>query len=73
MARVGEGIHYTDSKGQLHKGVLKVDATCADAEVRYPVDVDLIHDGCKAIDGLISKVCACLGISGVKTCSSRMT
>ena len=42
---------YTDSKEELHKGVLKIDATCADAEVRYPVDVDLVHDGCKAIDG----------------------
>ena len=68
VAQDSDDAEYTDSKGQLHKGVLKVDATCADAEVRYPVDVDLIHDGCKAIDGLISKVCACLGISGVKTC-----
>ena len=59
---------YTDSNGELHKGVLKIDATCADAEVRYPVDVDLVHDGCKAIDGIISKVCASLGISGIKTC-----
>ena len=63
-----DDVEYTDSKGQLHKGVLKIDATCADAEVRYPVDVDLVHDGCKAIDGIISKVCAGLGISGIKTC-----
>ena len=63
-----DDVEYTDSKGQLHKGVLKIDATCADAEVRYPVDVDLVHDGCKAIDGIISKVCASLGISGIKTC-----
>ena len=63
-----DDVEYTDSKGQLHKGVLKIDATCADAEVRYPVDVDLVHDGCKAIDGIISKVCASLGISVIKTC-----
>ncbi len=59
---------YTDSKGQLHKGVLKIDATYADAEVRYPVDVDLVHDGCKAIDNIISKVCASIGMASVKTC-----
>lgn len=35
---------FTDSKGREHKGVLKIDATCADAEVRYPVDVDIIDD-----------------------------
>lgn len=29
------------SKGRIHKGVLKMDATCANAEVRYPVDVIL--------------------------------
>ena len=59
---------YTDSSGELHEGVLKVDATCADAEVRYPVDVDLVHDGCKAIEKMIFKVCSHLGISRIRTC-----
>ena len=31
------GAEFTDSQGRLHKGVLKIDATCSDAEVRYPV------------------------------------
>lgn len=44
---------FKDSKGRIHKGVLKMDATCANAEVRYPVDVDIIHDGCKVVDRYI--------------------
>ena len=48
---------FTDSKGRKHKGVLKIDATCADAEMRYPVDVDIIHDGCRKVTDYIKKVC----------------
>lgn len=48
---------FTDSRGRLHKGSLKVDATCADAEVRYPTDIDLLHDGCKVINRYIHKLC----------------
>ena len=40
---------FTDSKGRKHNGVLKMDATCADAETRYPADVDIIHDGCHKV------------------------
>jgi IS5 family transposase len=53
---------YTDSQGRRHKGVLKIDATCANAEVRYPVDVDIIMDGCKVIDRYIHKLGDMLGI-----------
>ena len=55
---------FTDSKGREHKGVLKIDATCSDAEMRYPVDVDLdvvpIDDGVRlqAIDAYKSLICA---------------
>ena len=48
---------FTDSQGREHKGVLKIDATCADAEMRYPVDVDIIHDGCRKVTDYIMKVC----------------
>ena len=48
---------YTDKQGREHKGVLKIDATCADAEMRYPVDVDIIHDGCRKVSDYIAKVC----------------
>jgi len=50
-------VSFTDSKGREHKGVLKIDATCADAEMRYPVDVDIIHDGCRKVTDYIMKVC----------------
>ena len=48
---------FVDSQGRRHEGVLKVDATCADAEMRYPVDVDIIHDGCRKVTDYIIKVC----------------
>ena len=48
---------FTDSQGREHKGVLKIDATCADAEMRYPIDVDIIHDGCRKVTDYIIKVC----------------
>ena len=53
---------FKDSKGRIHKGVLKMDATCANAEVRYPVDVDIIHDGCKVVDRYIHSICKALKI-----------
>lgn len=54
---------FTDSKGRKHKGVLKMDATCANAEVRYPVDVDIVNDGCRVVDKYIGEVCKALHIS----------
>lgn len=48
---------FTDLQGREHKGVLKIDATCADAEMRYPVDVDIIHDGYRKVTDYIMKVC----------------
>lgn len=59
---------FVDSNGNANKGVLKMDATCADAEVRYPVDVDIIHDGCKVVDRYISKICDSLHIRRVNIC-----
>lgn len=41
---------------------LKADATCADAEVRYPTDIDLVEEGSKYIDRMIDKVCVIKGI-----------
>lgn len=53
---------FTDSKGRKHKGVLKMDATCANAEVRYPVDVDIVNDDCRVVDKYIGEVCKALHI-----------
>jgi len=55
--RHGFGCEFIDSQERLHKGVLKIDATCCNAEVRYPVDVDIIHDGCKTINRYITELC----------------
>ena len=39
-------------------GTMKVDATCCDAEVRYPTDCNLLEDGSELIDRLLDKFCA---------------
>jgi transposase, IS5 family len=57
---VKEGDSYTKSKQEVetfHKGTLKVDATCADAEMRYPTDIDLLHDGVEVVDRIIDHIC----------------
>ena len=58
---------FTDDSGEKHRGVLKIDATCANAEVRYPVDVDIIHDGCKVVDRYIKKLGELLGMRAPAT------
>ena len=35
-----------------------MDATCCDAEVRYPTDSNLLEDGSRLIDRLLDKFCA---------------
>ena len=37
---------------------MKIDATCCDAEVRYPTDSNLLEDGSRLIDRLLDKFCA---------------
>ena len=56
------GKEFTDEQERLHKGVLKIDATCSDAEVRYPTDVDLVHEGCRVINRYIDKICGTFGL-----------
>lgn len=58
---------FIDSQGRKHSGVLKIDATCADAEVRYPVDVDLVNDGCRIIEEYTTGVCKLLGLRKPQT------
>jgi hypothetical protein len=62
-----DAAEFTDTKGRKHKGVLKIDATCADAEVRYPVDATLLETACRKIDEYTSKVCEEFGIKGKTT------
>ena len=62
-----DAAEFTDSQGRKHEGILKVDATCADAEVRYPVDVTLLETSCRKISEYTLKVCEEFGIKGKKT------
>ena len=48
----------TDEDGNDHGGTMKCDATCCDAEVRYPTDSNLLEDGSRLIDRLLDKFCA---------------
>ena len=63
-----DAAEFIDSKGRKHKGVLKLDATCADAEMRYPVDVDIISDGCRKINDYIRKICLQFKLPIPRTC-----
>lgn len=47
----------TDKDGNDHGGTLKADATCCDAEVRYPTDSNILEDGSRLIDRLLDKFC----------------
>ena len=66
-AEAPDAAEFTDSQGRKHEGILKVDATCADAEVRYPVDVTLLETSCRKISEYTLKVCEEFGIKGKKT------
>lgn len=48
----------SDKDGNGHGGTLKVDATCCNAEVRYPTDSHLLEDGSRLIDRLLDKFCS---------------
>ena len=58
---------FTDSKGRLHKGVLKIDATCANAEVCYPVDIDIVNDGLRIIEEYTTDICERYDVHKPKT------
>ena len=46
-----------DNNDDTHNGDIKIDATCSDAEVRYPTDIDLLNDGSRVINRYIDKLC----------------
>lgn len=61
------GVGFMDSQKRTHKGVLKINATCDDAEVRYPVAVDIIHNGYKIADRYIRKIYKWLHIKNIRS------
>ena len=50
--------NLSDEDGNDHGGTMKCDATCCDAEVRYPTDSNLLEDGSRLVDRLLDKFCA---------------
>ena len=46
-----------------HKGKMKVDATCTDAEMRYPTDINILEDCSREIDRLTQKISSKAGVS----------
>lgn len=46
------GSHAAGSQQITHKGKMKIDATCTDAEVRYPTDINILEDCSREIDRL---------------------
>lgn len=55
-------IVFTTSQDWLHQVSLKIDDTCADAEVCYPTDIDLLHDGLSGHHRYIGKLCKLFSI-----------
>ena len=49
---------HTVEDGNDHGGTMKANATCCDAEVRYPTDYNLLEDGSELIDRPLDKFCA---------------
>lgn len=50
-----------------HKGKMKIDATCTDAEVRYPTDINILEDASREVERLLQKLCDKAGVSKPKS------
>ncbi|MCH3994097.1 MAG: IS5 family transposase [Prevotella sp.] len=61
---------YSSTKPSAPKpneGLMKIDATCSDSEVRYPTDLDLLNDGLEAIDRILDRFCGMTGLPRPET------
>lgn len=47
---------------------MKIDATCTDAEMRYPTDINILEDSSREINRLIQKVSSKAGITKPRNC-----
>ncbi|EJX03954.1 transposase [gut metagenome] len=61
------GSHAASSQETTHKGKMKIDATCTDAEVRYPTDINILEDCSREIDRLTQKLSAKAAVVSPKT------
>ena len=66
-AQSGKAKSEKDDDGNEHGGILKTDATCCDAEVRYPTDCNLLEDGSKLTERLLEKFCKRYNVAKPKT------
>lgn len=48
---------FIDENDRPHKGSIKIDATCCEAEVKYPTDLEVINDARDLSERLIDKLC----------------
>jgi hypothetical protein len=53
-----DGETFTDEAGRLHSGSLIIDATCCDAEVKYPTDMDVLNDAVEVSARVMKRLCA---------------
>lgn len=60
--------HPLESSPVTHKGKMKVDATCTDAEMRYPTDINILEDSSREIERLAQKVSSKAGITRPRSC-----
>lgn len=58
----------SESSPVTHKGKMKVDATCTDAEMRYPTDINILEDSSREIERLAQKVSSKAGITRPRSC-----
>lgn len=69
------GISVSSDSRLAHDGVLKVDSTCSDAEVRSPIDLDLVQGSIMIVDRETSRLCKVINIPALPThlkeCRSR--
>jgi hypothetical protein len=58
---------FTDEAGRLHAGSLIIDATCCDAEVKYPTDLDVLNDAVEVSARVMKRLCAKTGNPAPRT------
>lgn len=63
-----ENNHSSESSLVTHKGKMKIDATCTDAEMRYPTDINILEDSSREIERLAQKVSSKAGIVRSRSC-----
>lgn len=59
--------HAEGFQQTTHKGKMKIDATCTDAEVRYPTDINILEDCSREIDRLTQKLSAKAAVASPRT------